>query len=145
MVTVLLSQDAYQEDALQARMVVFSLPCGRRAAKKARHVPYESAGNKNIYRNHRGDLGVLKSMEIILGVFYVALLTAIIFFGFLQEYVYTKKEEWDRRKNSPERKVDEIPLPAGDEKAGSMLALGFTILALAFLIWKILTATFTHL
>jgi hypothetical protein len=95
--------------------------------------------------NRWNDFGVVKNMEILLGVFYIALLIALLFFGPLQEYLYTKKDEWDHKKNSRELKAEETPIPAEPEKTGFMLPLVLTIVAIAFFIWKILTTTFTRL
>lgn len=100
---------------------------------------------KTFWRNPWKALGVLKNMEILLALFYIGLLIAIIFFGPLQEYFHTTKEEWDRKKNSREQNADENPLPADNEKTGFMLPIVLTILAIAFFIWKILTTTFAPL
>jgi hypothetical protein len=99
----------------------------------------------SVWGNRWKALGVIKDMEILLALVYIALLIAIIFFGPLQEYLYTKKDEWDHKKNSRERNADETPIPADDEKTGSILSMVLTILAIAFFIWKILTTTFTPL
>ena len=86
-------------------------------------------------------------MDVLLALFYIALLIALIFFGPLQEYLYTKKDEWDLKKNPREPKAEEQepPIPAEDEKTGSRLTIGLTILAIAFFIWRILATTFTSL
>ena len=99
----------------------------------------------SVWGNHWKPLGVLKNMEILLALFYIALLIAIIFFGPLQEYLYTKKDERDHKNNSRERNDEETPISADDEKTGPMLSMMLTILAIVFLIWKILTTTFTSL
>jgi hypothetical protein len=78
-------------------------------------------------------------MQILLALFYIALLIAIIFFGPLQEYLYKRKSEWDLKK-SRALEADETPIPTDPEKTGSWLAFMLMILAIAFFIWKILTA-----
>jgi hypothetical protein len=78
-------------------------------------------------------------MQILLALFYIALLIAIIFFGPLQEYLYKRKSEWDLKKSN-ELKADETPISTDPEKTGSWLAFVLIILAIAVFIWKILTA-----
>jgi hypothetical protein len=84
-------------------------------------------------------------METLLGVFYIALLIALIFFGPLQEYLYTKKDERDHKKNLRELKAEERYIPPEAEKTGLTLSLVLSIVAIVFFIWKILTTTFTRL
>lgn len=76
---------------------------------------------------------------LLLKIFYIALFGALIFFGALQAYLYKKKSEWDLKKRPRELKTDE------PEKTGGMLSILLIILASAFLLWKMLTATFTPL
>lgn len=86
-----------------------------------------------------------RSMKLLVELFYIVLFVALIFFGPLQEYVYKKKSEWDLKK-SRELKVktnNEPSTPADPERMGLRLSIVLIILALAFLIWKILTTIFT--
>lgn len=84
-------------------------------------------------------------MEILLALFYIALLVAIIFFGPLQEYFHTMKAEWEHKKNSRELKVEETPISDDPEKTGLMLCIVLIILAIGFFIWKIGSTSFTSL
>jgi hypothetical protein len=79
---------------------------------------------------------------LLLKIFYIALFVAIFFFGSLQEYLDKKISAWDLRKGAPELRADENSTPADPEKMGSMLPIMLILLASAFFIWKILTATF---
>ena len=81
----------------------------------------------------------------ILALFYIALFLAIIFFGPLQEFLYHKKSEWELKRKSRKQNVEthpEPPAPADPERTGLMLPVVLVLLALAFFLWKILTAAF---
>lgn len=82
---------------------------------------------------------------LLLKVFYIALLVALILFGPLQGYLYEKKSEWDLKKGPRELNANATHIPADPEKMGGMLTLVLIILASAFFILKILTATFAPL
>ena len=80
---------------------------------------------------------------LLLKVFYIALFAALFYFGPLQEYLHTKKSEWDLKGRRSELKTDEASGPIDPEKMGSLLSLVLILLASAFFLWKILTTTFS--
>ena len=80
---------------------------------------------------------------LLLKIFYIVLFGALIFFGPLQEYLYIKKSEWDRKKAQRESKTDEHPAPADPEKTGGVVSIVLILLASVFFLWKLLTTPFT--